>query len=44
MSKSDTRIFRDQRYPDQLVSLEQLKRRYIIYRILKYHDDKRELM
>lgn len=28
MAKSDTRIFRDQRYPDQLISLEQLKKEY----------------
>ena len=28
MAESDTRIFRDQRYPDQLISLEQLKKEY----------------
>ena len=28
MAESKTRIFRDQRYPDQLISLEQLKKEY----------------
>ena len=26
MAESNTRFFRDQRYPDQLISLEQLKK------------------
>ena len=28
MAESNTRFFRDQRYPDQLISLEQLKKEY----------------
>ena len=28
MAESNTRIFRDQRYPDRLISREQLKKEY----------------
>ena len=28
MAESTTRFFRDQRYPDELISIEQLKREY----------------